>query len=242
MTRFIFLFICLHIFIAPANADIYRFVAIEGLVAQQIGSQVMTEVYRQLGHQIHITPMPAKRAQRQAVSGIEDGEIMRVYFYGDQNPQMIRIPIPIHSVATTGFIRKDKEIIVKSREDLKKYRVAKVRGIKHTDLIARDLTKIHESNSIVYMMNALVADHIDVALTTLVDGQLSIKRMNLTDIKPLETPLALRRLYHYVHEKNAHLVPGLTSKIEELKKNGQLQDLLQSAHYDIMGQYEDFAP
>lgn len=242
MTRFITLFICLQIYIFPANADKYRFVAIEGLVAQQIGSQVMTEIYRQLGHQIHITPMPAKRAQRQAISGIEDGEIMRVYFYGDQNPEMIRIPIPIHAVETTGFVRKDKQIIVKSREDLKKYRVAKVRGIKHTDLVARDLTRIHESNSIVHMMNALVADHIDIALTTLVDGQLSIQRMRLTDIKPLDPPLALRRLYHYVHQKNAHLVPQLTDKIEEFKKTGQLQDLIQSAHNHIMGKHDTLAP
>ncbi len=74
-----------------ANFD---FVSIEKLVEQEVGRVIIPKIYSKLGIEITITPMPGKRAQQMANSGIKDGEIMRIYSYGNETPNTIRVRTP----------------------------------------------------------------------------------------------------------------------------------------------------
>ena len=57
-------------FVNTCHSAEYRFVSIQNLVEQEIGRLVLPQVYRKLGITISITPLPGKRAQAQAVSGV----------------------------------------------------------------------------------------------------------------------------------------------------------------------------
>ncbi|AQS39013.1 hypothetical protein Sps_03898 [Shewanella psychrophila] len=109
----------------------FDFVSIEKLIEQEVGRVIIPKVYSKLGIEITITPMPGKRAQQMANSGSKDGEIMRIYSYGNETPNTIRVPTPYYYLETMAFIKQGSDVVINSRKDLHNYRLAKVRGVKH---------------------------------------------------------------------------------------------------------------
>ncbi|MCW7752970.1 transporter substrate-binding domain-containing protein [Desulfobotulus sp. H1] len=219
-------------------AEEYHFVSIEQLIEQEVGRVVLPEIYKKLGMEVSITPMPGRRAQEEAVSGVKDGEIMRIYAYGEANPSMIRVPTPYYYLETMAFIRKNSGVEIKSREDLEKYKNVKVRGIIHTNQITEGLSKehIHEVNTTEQMMQFLQHGRADVALANTVDGMLILKKLGFEDILTVDKPLAVLDLFHYIHEKNKHLVPRVDAVISEMKQSGELDILIKKAESRIIQQ------
>ncbi len=90
-----------------------------------MGRIVLTQVYKNIGINITISPLPGKRAQYVANAGIKDGEIMRIWTYGDENPNTIRVPSPYYYLETMPFVSKKSDISILKKEDLAKYRLTK---------------------------------------------------------------------------------------------------------------------
>lgn len=82
----------------------YDFASIELLIEQEVGRIVLTQVYENIGINITISPLPGKRAQYVANTGMKDGEIMRIWTYGDENPNTIRVPTPYYYLETMPFV------------------------------------------------------------------------------------------------------------------------------------------
>lgn len=214
----------------------YNFVSIEKLIEQEIGREILPKIYEKLNTQITITPHPAKRAQAYAVSGIKDGEIMRIWSYGEENPTTLRVPTPYYKLETMAFIKKDSGILIKSKKDLKKYKITKVRGVKHTDKITKGLNNVHDSRNTDVMMRFLNAGRADVALTNTVDGLIVLKKLGFDNIVSIESPLAVLDLYHYIHEKNKNLIPKVDNIILKMKKSGELNKIITEAESKVIGQ------
>jgi polar amino acid transport system substrate-binding protein len=221
-------------------AEEYHFVSIENLIEQEVGRLIIPEFYKKLGIKITISPKPGKRAQLMASTGNKDGEIMRIWTYGNETPTTIRVPTPYYQLETMPFIRKGSDVEINSKSDLKKYRIAKVRGVKHTDNITRGLTEVSDFNSTKKMMQ--IFKHrasIDVALTNTIDGIIELNRLGVVDIIPLKRPLATLDLYHYIHNDHAELVPRIDSVIKEMKSNGELKALIKKAEKIVIGKHQN---
>ncbi len=195
--RFFTLFL---IFVSSANAEEYHFVSIDKLIEQEIGRIVLPQVYESLGIDITIAPLPGKRAQYEAKSGISDGEIMRIFSYGLENPTTIRVPTPYYYLETMAFIKKGSGIKIRNKNDLSKYAIAKVRGVKHTNNITQGLTNVSDLNTTKQAMRFLVKGRADVALTNTIDGLMALKELGIDNIITIKKPLATLDLFHYIHE------------------------------------------
>ncbi|BAJ01290.1 substrate-binding periplasmic protein [Shewanella violacea] len=211
-----------------------HFVSIEKLVEQEVGRVIIPEIYNKLGIKITIAPMPGKRAQQMANSGAIDGEIMRIYSYGDETLNTIRIPTPYYYLETMAFIRQGSNVVIHSSEDLKKYRLAKVRGVKHTNKITLNMINVHDVDSTEQMMQFLNSGHVDVALTNTLDGVKIIEKLGLSNIRPIDKPLAVLDLYHYIHKKHEHLVPKVNVIIIQMKLNGEMRNLIKDAELYVI--------
>lgn len=84
----------------------YNYVSIEELVEQEVGRAIIPKIYEKIGLEVTITPLPGKRAQAEATSGVKDSEIMRIFTYGENNPTVVWVPPPYYSRETMGFIQK----------------------------------------------------------------------------------------------------------------------------------------
>ena len=151
-------------------AEEYHFVSVKGLIEQDVGRIIIPEIYKNLGLTITIKPVSGKSAQQHATSGKKDGEIMKIFTYGLENPTTIRVPTPYFSLETMAFIKIDSGIVIKNKEDLKKYKVVKVSGVKHTNNITKEMSNVSDIQSTLSMMKFLQKGRADVALTNTVDG------------------------------------------------------------------------
>lgn len=215
-------------------ANKYEFASIEYLIEQEIGSIVLPQIYQNIGIDITVTPLPGKRAQFEANLGKKDGEIMRIWTYGDENSQSIRVPTPYYYLETMAFILKDSQIDIRQKEDLKKYRLGKVRGVKHTNNITKGLTDVYEMNSTENMFRMLNMGKVDVVLTNTLDGNLVLKRLGYENIVSIGRPLAVFPLYHYIFEKHKALVPLIDEEILRLKNSGELERMIALAEQKVI--------
>ncbi|WDE07439.1 transporter substrate-binding domain-containing protein [Thalassomonas viridans] len=219
---------------ATAIADSYEFASIEYLSEQELGRIVLPQIYQSLGIDITITPLPADRAQYVATSGKKDGEIMRIWTYGDENSTTIRVPTPYYYLETMPFVLKQGDIDISKAQDLENYSLVKVRGVKHTNNITAGLNRVYEVNSSEVMFKLLSSGKVDVALTNTLDGNLALERLGYKNIVAMDKPLAVLPLYHYVHEKHQALVPVIDQAIQRLKSSGELQKLIEKAEKQII--------
>lgn len=214
----------------------YKFSAIEKLPDQAVAIIVMAEVYQQLGLRLEVEMMPGLRAQKAANDGLVDGEIMRIFSYGDETPNVIRVPTPFYTVKTVAYINHKSKIDIRDKSDLIDYKIVIVRGVKHTDVITKDLPghnikMMSEPESI---MAYLQKGRADIALTNPLEGELAIKKLGYIDLVLIDHPLASFPLHHYVHKRNANLVPLIDLKLKQLIKNGEMSVLLQKAEIQII--------
>jgi len=221
-------------FVALANAEEYHFVSINNLIEQEVGRIVLPQVYKSLGIDITIIPMPAKRAQYEATSGNSNGEIMRIFTYGLENPTTHRVPTPYYYLQTMAFIKKGSGVKISNKNDLSRYVIAKVRGVKHTNNITKGLTNIYDLNTTKQLMRFVEKGRADVALTNTVDGLMALKELGIDTIVPSEKPLATLDLFHYIHEDHKDLIPRIDAKIKEIKSSGELKIMIKEAENAVI--------
>jgi ABC-type amino acid transport substrate-binding protein len=147
---------------------------------------------------------------------------------------MIRVPTPYYSLQTMPFSLASKQLNIVSKDDLKRYKLAKIRGVKHTDNITNGLSHVVEMNSTENMFKILQSGLVDVVLTNTIDGQLILKKLGYQNIVPAKMPLAVFPLYHYIHQKNKKLVPLINQEIMRLRQSGELETLIALAEKQVI--------
>ncbi len=235
MTKFLVSFFSiLFISIPPLLAADYNFVSVANLGRQDVAKIILTKIYQKANLKIDIASMPGNRAHKMAVSGEKDGEILRIWSYGQNNPTVIRVPTPYYNLQTVAFGKKNNNIQISAVADLKKYRLAKVRGVKHTDNIAKDMPNIRNTSSLEDLINALHNGHVDLALSDSKDGLALLHKKKFTDIEIKGPSLASLDLFHYIHQKHRPLVAKIDAIIIAMKKSGELSDIIAQAEHDIL--------
>jgi len=232
-------FIAILAMAGVCNSQEYHFASIEKLTEQKIGKIIISEVYNTLNIHVQITPLPGIRAQVEAASGSKDGEIMRIWTYGLETPTTIRVPTPYYYLETMAFIKVNSGIKIKNKDDLRKYSLVKVRGVKHTNNITAGMPDVYTIGSTEQMMEFLNDGRADIALTNTVDGLMALQKLGFTEIVPLDEPLAVLDLYHYIHSDHLKLVQKVDDAIKKMKENGQLKQLIKQAEKQV---YENESP
>ena len=234
ITFFRYSIVCLSLgFAVLSQAQTLHFSAIEYLAEQEVGRRVLPQIYQRIGREITISSVPANRAQLLATSGELDGEIMRIYSYGSENPSTLRVPTAYYQFATMAFVRKDSGIVSLTPEQLKNYRIVKVRGVKHTDNITRGLSNAVDFSSTQEIMNMVSLGRADIALTSVIDGSVILEKMAMHELRMLDKPLAVLDLYHYLHQSHVDLIPPLDAAIKKLKASGELDRWIKLAERQV---------
>lgn len=228
-SSFIFLLISLTLY-----AETLCYVSIEKLIEQEIGRIVLPQIYRKVDRDIEIRPLPGRRAQYEATLETCDGEIMRIWAYGEENLSVIRIPTPYYYLETMAFVHRDSNIRISKPSDLQNYRIVRVRGVKHTNNITSDLEKVLDVEDTLTMFNMLALGRADVALTNRIDGLQVIKESGIDDIIPGSDVLARLSLYHYIRKDLDYLVKPLDDVISSMIDSGELEQVIKEAEETVL--------
>lgn len=84
------------------------------------------------------------------------------------------------------------------------------------------------------MMKQLNVGRVDVALTNTIDGLLVLQQLGFGNIKPIDAPVAVLDLYHYLHQHHNDLVPKVDAAIKAMKENGEMDALIRRAENQII--------
>ncbi|BEU03942.1 ABC transporter substrate-binding protein [Agarivorans sp. OAG1] len=212
----------------------YKYAAIEHLFEQKVGIVVLTAIYKKLGLSIEVNPLPAKRAQLEASNGMLDGEVMRIWSYGEQNPQLVRVPTPYYSLNTTAFYLSERALAISTLSDLERYKLVVVRGVKHTADVTANHKYVEQLSSTDKLLSFVHRGRADVALTNKVDGLVASKRLKLNEHIAYSAPLAVFPLYHYIHERERHLVAKVDEVIQAMLRSGELAQVIEQAEQQAL--------
>lgn len=197
-----------------------------------IVAEVLSEVYRQAGIPLVFVTMPGLRASSEANMGRIDGEVARVASYGTQHPNLIRITPSINTLKISAYFKKNLSPNIKTTEDLKKYSIGYVSGLKSSSELVGHLPKanaIRSSKALVQMLNS---GRIEIIVNNESSTDFYINQLGLNDIERLE--LSREPLHHYLHQKHRALAPVISNIIERMSDSGELAKLVAKAENALM--------
>ena len=129
--------------------------------------------------------------------------------------------------------------MTKSCEDLKAYSIARVSGVRHSELCSagfKNVTELFDSNKLIRF---LALKRSDIGIDARINGLIYAKRLKLSHrVKAIPTPLKTRLLYHYVHEKNKHLIPLLDTVFKKMVKSGEMKLIRENKIAQILSEIE----
>ncbi len=188
--------------------------------------KIITEAYRRIGVEIILKSYPGQRALMQANDSITDGVLARISGLEKKFPSLVRVSVPVGAVEMVVFT-KNVEFAVNGWDSLKPYKIVLVRGVKFAEKntvgMKRSILSTHEQ--LFLMLNEGRAD---IAVSPYRIGQHHIKKLGITGIRALSPPIDVTFLYHYIHKRNAALIPKLTTVLGKMDKDGEIKKIWDS--------------
>jgi ABC-type amino acid transport substrate-binding protein len=208
----------------PADAgEQLHFARIGYSPIQNVGQKVMEEVYRRAGVDLVVKELPAKRAAYETGKGFRDGEIMRIRAYLDDDSPLYRIPYSLGDVKTQIYVRELLADIQLSQ--LKDYKVAVVRGVRHTNIYVQGFEHVLEVDDVAEAMKLLYMKRVDAVVVSQLNGEYEIKAQNITGIVPLAGPVVVQGNYHYINKKYPHIIQKVEGTLKAMYESGELKAL-----------------
>ena len=183
---------------------------------------VLRTAYLELGIDITVEPMPAQVALQRSLAGESDGEVHRVYALGEQTSVLIRVPTPIGSIATVAVLAPGSDITISAPEELAHYRVGRVDGVLHAQMLAEGLENVQVFGDQADMLDAVASGRIDVGLEDTISMRLTNAERSAEEPFAISEPLQLIPFYHYLNERHADLVPRIDAILSRMADDGVL--------------------
>jgi len=200
---------------------------------QGIGDRLMLEAFRQLQIPLKIERLPSERALIRANEGEEDGNFARVEGLEKQYPNLIRVPEELVRFEFVAFAKKDRKNSITTWEKLKDYHVGIVTGWKILEANiqgTRSLTKVDRGPLLFGMLDK---EKIDFAIFDRRQGMVMSRELKLAGIAPQDTPLAVKSMYLYLHQKHRDQVPKIQAVLARMKRDGVSQRIAN----EVLGRY-----
>lgn len=191
-----------------------------------VAQDILREAYKRIGYKMVYDPQPAARALHRAEKGITDAAATRVKKMMLKYPSLIIVPVKMFEFRVSIFT-KDKDMVV-SLDSLKDSRIGIRRGIKIVEAQTMDMDT-WSSTYTPELFEMLESDRLDALYIAKVDGVMTLTQLRnedkyrFKDIVDLSPALINIPVYHFVHEKNKHLVEELTKVLTQMKNEGYLR-------------------
>lgn len=196
---------------------------------------VLKAAYARIGYTVEPVTGPAARLLADTAAGLTDGEVHRIQAIGAKYPSLIKVGVKINTV--DGILLScDRIYDIASVEDLTPYKVAIRIGNRYAEDLTKTLPNIIKTPDAEKMIELLLKKRVDMVLT---DPPFAMTQQSLPGRECLhinEPPLVSIPLYHYLHERYAHLVPRITEVLREMVRSGEADNIRRKALEDVLSQ------
>lgn len=184
-----------------------------------IGDRIMTEAFRRMGINLRIVKLPSERALVNANNGVDDGNFARVEGMEKLYPNLMRVQEDITSFEFVAFSKK-VSFRTTNWETLKPYHVGIITGWKILESNiqgVKSLTKVKDEN---ILFPLLTNEKVDLVVYDRLQGKVFLQQHAADEIRVLKPPLAVKKMYPYLHKRHAELVPRLEQTLRGMKEDG----------------------
>ena len=218
-------FITLVLIFNQAYANELSFGKLQGSITQDIAACVLQEAYKHLNYKVNFVELKGQSSFVRANEGKYDGETSRIRDIENRVENLIRITTPIYEIKGTFYSSSSK---IKKSFDLKfieKYKIAIYEG----SVFSVEYTKIHPNilvlSSYEAVMNVIANGRADIGILPYATASELKQKMKLKHIMSLGEPFRKYPLYHYLHKKNAKLVPKIESILSKMYQKGRIKEI-----------------
>ena len=217
-----------YAFAAQADIDnkilqdkVFRLSAPEEVSTFPATVNVITQLYQNIGYQVEIIKMPAKRAMHEAIHGQWlDGVVGRTALSEKLLKDYIRIPVAlgsvsIHAYFLSGTLTQPEGI--GSWADLRDYKVASLRGfILSTNNLSKHGVDFQQVTHSRQAFDMLLRRRVDLVVLPEKIAKQALKSDEFSQIKSSPNIVDKIKVYHFIHQKHQALVPVLTQNLSQL--------------------------
>jgi polar amino acid transport system substrate-binding protein len=192
----------------------------QGQVLEQVTRAVLTEAYAKLGLTPRFKEVPAARALAESASGRTDGELHRMAGLSARYPQLLQVPVPVNWFDAV-VVTRTARFVPNGWASLRPYKIGYHRGIQAFERgIAGMRTDAAPTNEL--MLLKLQNGRTDIALMSDVEARELLSKMDAADLRILEPAIERVQLFHYMHKKNAALLPRLEAVLKTMEADGAI--------------------
>ncbi len=223
MKNLIFISLLLSASLLQAQ-DVMEFTAIEKSSYATISKRVLKVAYDRLGIDMVAVDLPAERAIYGANEGKVDGELYRIKNVHLKYKNLIMVPIPI-GIMEGVAITTQKDLSIDKWESLSSHRTCIRNGVKFAEAGTRefDTISVNSNKQLFGMLGKNRCDVIIIARLTSIPLVLDfIKEENN---QTYQSTLQTYPLFHYLHKKNADVVPKLVKVLKEMEEEGLIAEI-----------------
>lgn len=183
---------------------------------------ILSEAYARLGYEIELQGYPAERALVMSNDGLVDGEAGRVNVVEKTCPNLIRVPTPLYlnriAILTTGT----EVVPAWGWGQFANYRTCIRNGYKFLESRVKG-ENLHMVSSYEKMLELLKNKRVDVGLAEYFDLLPALNKVGLGGVRMLCEPMASNPMYHYLHKRNADLVPKIDAVLRDMATEGRIK-------------------
>jgi len=204
-------------------------------VVQIIASKVLERAYEKAGLDMEAKFTTLEESLRLSSTGITDGELARIKKITKLYPQLIRVPVTLVSVEAVAYT-KNTQINIQTWDDLAKYDFTIVKGAKFIEKETSHLQKNFVS-TFEKAFEALEKGKTEIIVVPKKAAVRIILKKEYHNIHAAGPVLKKVDLYHFVHKRNAHLIPILTPILKQMERNKEILYLRQAYLRTVINQY-----
>jgi len=222
--------------LAVAEEDKLVFSTIEASPLAAIASQIMTEAYSRIGQPIEIYYTAGGRALVLSSAGHVDGELVRIDAVKDRFPTLRQVPVPSMEAKGLVFVRQaDRDRLADA--DYAKLKIGILEGVVQAERFTDGFEGVWRGHSVDELFQLLAAGKLDAVVSDYFDGTLTVARLGLSGIEPMGEPFQIEPMFHYVHEKNSHLIPLIKPVLQKMRASGEIDRITAQAIAVLKAEY-----
>lgn len=202
------------------NAKTYSISGGTNNTVQKIASFLLKNAYARAGLKMKPVFMQLEQSLISSNSGQTDGEMARIKKISMNYSNLLIVPVPLITVHAIAF-STNKDIYISKWSDLKDYRVTIVKGTKFIEAATQDINRtlvMHFKDA----FHALQEGKTDIIVVPKLAGLTAIFLNKYKNIITVSKPLKSLPLYHFVHKKNANVIPLLTPILQKMRDSGEI--------------------
>jgi len=208
------------------HAETYVHAGGNNSVVHLVAAQVLQKAYTRSNLKMKAIYIPLEKALELSNSGQIDGELARIEKISKTYKNLRIVPVGIINVEAIAF-SKFNNVRINEWSDLRDYKITVVNGTKFIETATigykRKIVKTFEE-----AFAQLINDETDIVVIQKLAGIKMLHERRFKDVHAISSSLQTLKLYHFVHKKNAHLIPILTPVLKEMEKSGEISYLKQA--------------